>query len=58
VDEDLRIAARAKARRQQQTARRRVARGLPAEPTPEEKMRHVATSATDTQDDRIEEAEA
>lgn len=56
VDEELRRAERAKTLRQQQTARRRVARGLPAEPTPEEKMRHV--SASQGQDDRMDEAEA
>jgi small subunit ribosomal protein S6 len=54
VDEDLRIAARAKAKRQQTTARRRVARGLPPEPTPEERMQAVAAAA----DDRGDEAEA
>ena len=42
VDEALRIAERRKAARKAETARRRVARGLPAEPTPEEQMRHVA----------------
>ncbi len=47
VDEDLRIAARAKARRQEQTARRRVARGLPAEPTPEERMQAVSAQGGD-----------
>jgi small subunit ribosomal protein S6 len=55
VDEDLRIAARAKSKRQEQTTRRRLARGLPAEPTPEEKMRHVA--AGHGGDDRLDEAE-
>jgi small subunit ribosomal protein S6 len=53
VDEDLQIAARAKAQRQATSARRRVARGLPAEPTPEERMRASAALA----DDR-DEAEA
>ena len=53
VDEDLRIAAQAKARRQATSARRRVARGLPPEPTPEERMRANAALA----DDR-DEAEA
>lgn len=56
VDEDLRIAERRKATRKAETARRRVARGLPAEPTPEEQMRHVA--AGDHGDNRNEEAEA
>jgi small subunit ribosomal protein S6 len=56
VDEDLAVAAHRKERRQAKTAKRRVARGLPAEPTPEEKMRHVAASG-DGRDDRIEEAE-
>jgi small subunit ribosomal protein S6 len=56
VDEGLRIAERAKSKRNAQTARRRVARGLPAEPTPEEKMRHV--SSGHGQDDRMDEAEA
>lgn len=55
VDEDLRRAERAKTRRTEQTTRRRIARGLPAEPTPEEKMRHVAAQG---QDDRLDEAEA
>jgi small subunit ribosomal protein S6 len=55
VDEDLRIANRARARRQQRTARRRVARGLPAEPTPEEQMQAGAQSVG--QDSRVEEAE-
>jgi small subunit ribosomal protein S6 len=54
VDEDLRIAARAKAKRQETTARRRVARGLPAEPTPEERMQAVAAQG----DERGDEAEA
>jgi small subunit ribosomal protein S6 len=53
VDEDLRIAERARTRRKEQTARRRVARGLPAEPTPEERMRAAAQH-----DDRGDEAEA
>ncbi len=53
VDEDLRIAARAKARRQEAVGRRRVARGLPAEPTPEEQMRLAPRP-----DERGEEAEA
>jgi len=43
VDEDLQVAAHRKERRQAKTAKRRIARGLPAEPTPEEKMRHLAT---------------
>jgi small subunit ribosomal protein S6 len=42
VDEDLLVAAHRKERRQAKTAKRRIARGLPAEPTPEEKMRHLA----------------
>jgi small subunit ribosomal protein S6 len=54
VDEDLRIAARAKAHRQAQTARRRVARGLPAERSPEERMR----AEVHTGEDRVDEAEA
>ena len=53
VDEDLRIADRARTRRKEQTVRRRVARGLPAEPTPEERMRAAAQH-----DDRADEAEA
>jgi small subunit ribosomal protein S6 len=57
VDEDLRIAARRKSRRQEETARRRTARGLPPEPTPEEQMRHVA-AGDGGHDDRIDEAEA
>jgi small subunit ribosomal protein S6 len=55
VDEDLRIAARAKSHRQAKTTRRRVARGLPAEPTPEERMQGAARSPVD---DRFDEAEA
>jgi small subunit ribosomal protein S6 len=54
VDEDLRMAARAKARRQERTSRRRVARGLPPEPTPEERMKAVAGS----HDESGDEAEA
>jgi small subunit ribosomal protein S6 len=54
VDEDLRIAERAKSRRKSEAARRRIARGLPAEPTAEEKMRHVAAGGGD---DRMDEAE-
>jgi small subunit ribosomal protein S6 len=42
VDEELAVAAHRKERRQAKTAKRRIARGLPAEPTPEEKMRHLA----------------
>jgi len=53
VDEDLRVAARAKSHRQEQSARRRLARGLPAEPTPEERMRAAAQN-----DDRGDEVEA
>jgi small subunit ribosomal protein S6 len=53
VDEDLRIAERARTRRKEQTARRRLARGLPPEPTPEERMRAAAQH-----DDRADEAEA
>jgi hypothetical protein len=54
VDEDLRIAARARERRKATSVRRRTARGLPPEPTPEERMRagHGVT------EDRGEEAEA
>ena len=57
IDEDLRIAARRKTRRQEETARRRVARGLPPEPTPEEQMRHVAAGDSG-HEDRMDEAEA
>jgi small subunit ribosomal protein S6 len=57
VDEDLRIAERRKSVRKAETARRRVARGLPAEPTPEERMRHVS-AGDGPHDDRNEEAEA
>ena len=56
VDEELRVAERTRSARKAMQARRRVARGLPAEPTPEEQMRHVA--AGDHGDDRNEEAEA
>jgi small subunit ribosomal protein S6 len=58
VDEDLKIAQHRKERRQQKTTRRRVARGLPAEPTPEEQMRHVVAQGDGGRDDRTEEAEA
>ncbi|HEY8549415.1 MAG TPA: 30S ribosomal protein S6 [Vicinamibacterales bacterium] len=52
VDEDLRIAARAKAKRQETAARRRIARGLPPEPTPEEQMQAVgAPSGTEGGDE-------
>jgi len=54
VDEDLRIAARAKELRKATSVRRRTARGLPPEPTPEERMRGGQGSG----DDRSEEAEA
>jgi small subunit ribosomal protein S6 len=57
VDEELKIAEHRKQRRQAKTAKRRVARGLPAEPTPEEKMRHVAARGGDGPDDRLDEAE-
>lgn len=49
VDEELEKAARAKARRDAETARRRVARGLPPEPTPEELMAKQA--AIDSRDE-------
>jgi small subunit ribosomal protein S6 len=49
VDEELQKAARAKQRRDDETRRRRVARGLPPEPTPEELMAKQA--ALDNQDD-------
>jgi small subunit ribosomal protein S6 len=55
VDEELRIAARAKEHRQAQIARRRLARGLPAERSAEERMQGEARGAGD---DRLEEAEA
>lgn len=59
VDEALKIAEHRKARRQAETKRRRVARGLPPEPTPEEQMRHVAAQqGGGGHDDRMEEAEA
>jgi small subunit ribosomal protein S6 len=47
VDEELTVAAHRKERRQAKTAKRRIARGLPAEPTPEEKMRHIAARGGD-----------
>jgi small subunit ribosomal protein S6 len=56
VDEDLQVAAHRKERRQAKTAKRRIARGLPAEPTPEEKMRHIAARGDST--DSGDEAEA
>jgi len=49
VDEELQKAARAKGRRDAETARRRVARGLPPEPTPEELLAKQA--AKDSQDE-------
>ena len=49
VDEELQKAARAKQRRDDETRRRRVARGLPPEPTAEELMAKQA--ALDNQDD-------
>ena len=49
LDEELQKAARAKQRRDDETRRRRVARGLPPEPTPEELMAKQA--ALDNQDD-------
>jgi small subunit ribosomal protein S6 len=55
VDEDLRIAARAKELRKATSVRRRTARGLPPEPTPEERMRGGGQGSGD---DRSEEAEA
>jgi len=57
VDEDLLVAAHRKERRQAKTAKRRVARGLPPEPTPEEKMRHIAARGGDSIDG-LDEAEA
>jgi small subunit ribosomal protein S6 len=57
VDEELAVAAHRKERRQAKTAKRRIARGLPAEPTAEEKMRHNAARG-DGPDDRGDEAEA
>ncbi len=47
VDEELTVAAHRKERRQAKSAKRRIARGLPAEPTPEEKMRHIAARGDD-----------
>jgi small subunit ribosomal protein S6 len=57
VDEALLVAAHRKERRQAKTAKRRIARGLPAEPTPEEKMRHIAARGGDSIEG-LEEAEA
>ena len=57
VDEDLAVAAHRKERRQAKTAKRRIARGLPAEPTPEEKMRHIAARGGDSVEG-LDEAEA
>jgi small subunit ribosomal protein S6 len=56
VDEDLQVAAHRKERRQAKTTKRRIARGLPAEPTPEEKMRHIAARGDSV--DSGDEAEA
>lgn len=54
VDEDFRKAARAKERRAEETRRRRVARGLPPEPTPEELLakQAQAESRGDEEGDR------
>jgi len=49
VDEEFQKAARAKQRREDETRRRRVARGLPPEPTPEELLAKQA--ALDNNDD-------
>ena len=57
VDEELAVAAHRKERRQAKTAKRRIARGLPAEPTPEEKMRHIAARGGDSVEG-LDEAEA
>jgi small subunit ribosomal protein S6 len=54
VDEDLTVAAHRKERRQAKSAKRRIARGLPAEPTPEEKMRHIAARGDDLGGDEAE----
>jgi hypothetical protein len=56
VDEELAVAAHRKERRQAKTTKRRVARGLPPEPTPEEKMRHIA--ARGDSPEGLDEAEA
>lgn len=56
VDEELAVATHRKERRQAKTAKRRIARGLPAEPTPEEKMRHIAARGDSA--DGADEAEA
>jgi small subunit ribosomal protein S6 len=56
VDEGLQVAAHRKERRQAKTAKRRIARGLPAEPTQEEKMRHIAARGDSV--DSGDEAEA
>jgi small subunit ribosomal protein S6 len=45
VDEEMKKAERAKAKRAAETVRRRVARGLPPEPTPEELMAKQAHAA-------------
>ncbi len=57
VDEELLVAAHRKERRQAKTTKRRIARGLPAEPTPEEKMRHIAARGGDSVEGE-DEAEA
>jgi small subunit ribosomal protein S6 len=54
VDEELTVAAHRKERRQAKSAKRRIARGLPAEPTPEEKMRHIAARGEDLGGDEAE----
>jgi small subunit ribosomal protein S6 len=52
VDEDLRIADRLRTQRKSSQARRRVARGLPPEPQPEERR-----GDQDEEEDRMEGAE-
>jgi small subunit ribosomal protein S6 len=52
VDDDLRVAERLRTERKSSQARRRVARGLPPEPQPEERR-----SDQDEEEDRMEGAE-
>lgn len=51
VDEELQKVERAKAKRAEETVRRRVARGLPPEPTPEELLAKQAQAESRAEDE-------
>lgn len=51
VDDELKKAERAKAKRAEETVRRRVARGLPPEPTPEELLAKQAQAESRFEDE-------